>query len=371
MENLVQAAVQAAAQSGIRATLVILDGTKNGAAPAAPASSSADEDALRSQLAAAHEEARTIREAAQGLQQQVAQLKAGNPQVLVEACDARDAALKEVAHLQGVTMDLQNELTTARQAPASAAPDQATLARIAELEGALAESKLNLVALEQHRVEVAEKQGSDDPAVVASFINEPLSVLGAEAKVEKGLQKVGCKTIGDVRTKYLTEAETLKKEGRLTKDDMISIGVLLAGKAPSMSHAPSAAPAAAAAPAPAGGSPANIPPGLDEDRAWDERLKAARSKEVRLTATQAKLDELHAKAKAEHPDAVDPDGKVNLDKLAVVNLGLAGELRNETNTFNVVRGQKIAMLWACNLPVNEETIDRALETKGVAQPVGV
>lgn len=334
MEHLVKAAVEAAARAGAEASVIIIGGGGGGDTAASETNGS------HAELVVAKQRVGELMAERADILKQLQMLQSVTPEgdggAALQAAQARVAELEAKLTEQPMQQD--------------------ALARIAELEQALAAAQAEKQSVGPGDTE---KQGGDaGDTMLAAFINEPLKVLGAEDKVEKGLDKAGCKTIGDVRTRYLGDAEALKKDARLNKDDMISIGILLAGKAPSMSHAPAAPATPPAAPA--------VSDAPVDDRPWEARLDAARSKEARLETTNQKLAELRAKATKEHPDAVDPDGKVNVDKLLAANPTLANELRNEENTYNVVRGQLIAMLWSCNLPVNEPTIDAALAAKGVA-----
>ncbi|NIP96247.1 MAG: hypothetical protein GWO24_23575, partial [Akkermansiaceae bacterium] len=192
-----------------------------------------------------------------------------------------------------------------------------------------------------------------------AFDTQDVSFLGLEKKVERAVKRAGCNTIGELKVRFLadtTEArDGFRKDAKLTKDQMIAIGVQLAGKAPSpgVVGVPATAPTPPAeTAAPAGGGATDVPGG-HSDRPWLERYQATRTKAIRMVSSEKKVEELREAAAGDHPDAV-VNGSLDLSKLPE---DVAEAIRVEESTYNVVRGQVIAGIWHCGLDPTAGTLD--------------
>jgi len=315
MKELIDAAVQAASRQGVQAAVVLLGPEGNGAVDTP--------------------------------QRAVAPAAAG-PEVMQE----RDALRARVEQLQDALEQAQ------QAAQAVGTGDQGAALAQAQSQVATLTEQLQAAQQEIEQIKAAgpaQTGGEGEQATtVEAFDSYGIEHLGLDDKEEKALRKVGFETIGAVRETYL--AGELKEKTKLTKDGMISVGIHLLGKAPSASHAQTAtAPAAANANA---GAAADVPE-QHSDRAWMDRFNAARAKENRMQEVQKTLTSLRNEALQQHPGAkMGDNGEVNMAKLPPE---MADRIRTEENTCNVVRGQMIAMLWACNLPADKGSVDGALE----------
>jgi hypothetical protein len=106
----------------------------------------------------------------------------------------------------------------------------------------------------------------------------------------------------------------------------------------------------------AGGAP-DVPLG-HVDQSWVARLDAARSKEARLIEVTNKIKELRDQAATKHPEAVtqvEGEPAPSL-KMALLPDEVRDPIRHEEETYAVVRGQLIAVMWCANLrPVQDNS----------------
>jgi len=207
--------------------------------------------------------------------------------------------------------------------------------QVVQLQDQLAAAQAEVSALKAGGATPSENVPQADQ--VAHIRAVAVDQLGLDEKVAKAAAKAGIVNYGDLFDVY-TAGELKEKVGRsMTKDKLAEVGIVLLRQG-----VPRGDGAAAAALSTGGAS--DVPAGF-EDRGWLDRLNAARSKEVRLKGVDAKVLELKAAAQTAHPGAL-VNGELDLEKLPDA---AGNEIRIEENTFNVVRGQLIAMLWSCNL----------------------
>jgi len=319
VRELIDAAVNAAGKAGLRAAVVIVDGQK------VPATGPMDGEAGKQMP--------VLEQRIEELTRELEAARAVPPGAGVDT-SALDGALKEA----------EGKLE-AERGKAAALTDQLAAAR-AEVEALRAGG-------------TAPPQPPMDGTTI-DFDTQEIAFLGLEGKVERALKKVGCGTVGELKAKYLAaDADAFRKEAKLTKDQMIAIGMALAGRAPSSSAVPTAKPDGGKEAAPVNAA-AGVPAG-HIDRPWPERYRATRAKVVRMEASDAKIKELREGAAKEHPDAV-VDGVLDLHKLPPEE---ADAIRTEEGTYNTVRGQVIAGIWHCGLDPTAGTLDAALERAGI------
>lgn len=325
MKDLIDAAVRAAAGAGVRAAVVIIEGNGHAPVTVAPV---ADAPKFQGGSNTSELEARIA-----GL---TTELQAAREAVAATAMqgDGRIAQLEEAAKAAGARAD----------------------AVVVEL----AEARAEVERLKAMPV-VGVQEASGSPAAptqdeVPDFDVQPVKMLGMDAKIAGRVERAGCHTVGDLRKRYLEDAEGLRAAAKLTKDNLIAIGMALAGKAPSMSQAAVSSVSESAVVVPA----ADVPQG-HADRPWVERYQATRAKVVRMEQAEKVVKDLREKAAAEHSDAAQ-NGALDLSKLPEE---LADKIRAEEGTYNVVRGQVIAGIWHCGLDPMAGTLDAAIERAGI------
>lgn len=297
----------------------------------------------------------------------------GDPQQELEAKDRQIIDLKN--ELAGVREALAQAQAQAGAAPAGGVPEaqyaemearaEREAIRSSELEARANDlfQKLEAAQAEVERLKAASGPSSGTepdpmPTDVRSLDDVSIEYLGLDPKVEKGVRKAGHTTVGSLRAAYMEDAAKLKKDGGLTKDGMIDIGIHLAGKLPSLTAARAQAQTAPAADMPA---PAiEFPKGFT-DRPWAARYNAALAKELKMREHEANEARLREMAKAAHPDAVGDGGVLDLAKLPPE---VAEPIRLEMTRYHVVRGQAIAGMWHAGLNVMAGSLAAALQEAG-------
>lgn len=322
-----EAAVSAAARAGVRMTVLVLgdDAKTNGAALAAPTNGEAQSAALQG----AHARVRDLETQLQASAKALAQAQAAVP---AAAAGDSGMALKALQDQLAAAQAEVAALKAAAQTPAPPAPPQAA-------------------------------GGTPGDAVALDSLG--LDRLGLDEKITKALNNAGLITVGAVRTAYLAEPSIYGTVKGLNKDQCGAIGMALLRNVPSSGGA-SPGPVVAAKPG-SGSSDATLPTG-HADRPWRARFDSALSKENRHKVTDAAIKESLDKIKAAHPDVIDKDGRVNYGLLAQKDAALFTKLREDEMTLAVSRGQMIAMLWGCNLPIDCSVAD-ALTKANVTLPV--
>jgi hypothetical protein len=300
VRNLVEAAVEAAKKHGVVAVLI---GGGDGAPPMAPSAAASDDVIARYNAASAR---------VQALEVEVAK---------------RDEWLKTT--------------TTERDSFGT---------RIREAEATISSLRAGAGA--------ATPGGTTAPAG-GTLDDQSIDILGIEGEdVVKKLKGKGWDTIGKLRAAHL--AGKLASEAKLSKDVIISVAWAILGKVPPAAL-PTGAPAVVVSSATPTGGATDVPAGIT-DRAWKERLNAARKKEREKKTVEARV----AQATAHLATITDPAARAPI----------VMQIASDTGTLDVLGGQMFCLLWAIGLcapgvfkSVKDVSVDVALQTAGLLQLV--
>ncbi len=240
---------------------------------------------------------------------------------------------------------LTAQLAEIAAAGSSGAPMQSdALSRIAELEQQLANAKSS----------GGNGSGGADPgAVLASFETYPAKVLGLTEKAQKGVDKVECITVGDVKAMLLSGrlAAKGKGNGALGRAELIEIGNKLLGQVPTATPPPAVAVGGGVSGAPAGVVPKD----------WDRLLVGAYRKEVATTAERGKLEQAQQALATLKAQQMTPDTQKSIQDW---------EARyHEANKMHAMfEGQVATLLFAMGLNhvlKDVRTVSGALEQAGL------
>lgn len=255
---------------------------------------------------------------------------------------------KRAHTLAAQVADLEKKLADIAAAGSSEQPMQSdALARIAELEAQLAAGGAS-----------SNGNGSEVGATLAAFESYPQSVLALGEKAQKGIDRIGAKTVGEVKEALLGGklGNAGKGSGRLGRLEVIEVANKLLGQVPS-------AVGAALAPAQGGGGEggmSGVPAGL-QIKSWDELLGSARKKELSANAERDKKAKASAAIQQLRASQLTPDTQQQLQTWEALQT-------NADKMMGIFDAQVSQFLYTLGLPyIRKEvrTVNGSLEKAGL------
>lgn len=334
MKELVEAAVEAAARSGVRASVIVID-AKNGSDQAVQESHELQElrdltHQLQAKLLATEGE--------------LADVKVKSDPRFLLAKDARiaelNAQLKETSKTAAEAVRRASEVEKAMQEaadkPATAEDAEAqeelqrAVSRIAELESLL-----------QSRDAVCPDEGSTTVQPITDNVDsQGVDILGLEKKHARKFIKLGWKTVGELRTAFL--AGEVKAKAGLKKDDVITVGEKLINAAVSLSPSKLAVEVKS-----------DVPDGI-KPPTWTQVLSAAKRKRDEVALCQAEMDKLQSEITG-CEDSLSGSLNARLDEVKLQR--------------DVYHAQVLAFAWMLGLDHKAGDLDSALTNAGLAELV--
>jgi hypothetical protein len=226
----------------------------------------------------------------------------------------------------------------ARQRDSIASERDALNARVRELEASLAKAHADAAA-QSAAAGVTNAQTSapadgKQPSAMAAFEEAPIALLNLDEKVLKVCEKQGWDTVGKLRAAML---DGKLKEAKVADKAIVGVAERLLGRVERVDGQPKNG---ATAPASAAGGDPSLPVG-HVDKPWKDRLDAARRKDTNRKQGQASVAALEAELAQKFPTAPNPPTE---DYNALMK-----KLQSARSVLAVTNGQVIAMLFCLGL----------------------